>query len=76
MTNQIDTLIKMLNQIAANNIAYETEEAADRISKHIKLFWALSMKKTLLNEAKHIESELSPVELMAVKKLEQDYANL
>jgi hypothetical protein len=76
MSNQIDTLVKMLNQISANNIAYEPDEAATRVSNHIKHFWALSMKKKLLEVAPKIGDDLGYVELMAIKKLKESYQKL
>ena len=44
----VETLIKMINQIAANNRAYEDKEAAERVASHIKRFWARKMKEDLV----------------------------
>jgi formate dehydrogenase subunit delta len=73
MSDQLATLTRMLKQIALNNGAYETEEAATRVCEHIKRFWAPSMKKNLLEHLDSIQSELGPVEQIAVKQLQEIY---
>lgn len=68
--NQLDTLIRMLNQIAVNNGAYPTDEAATRVAEHVKRFWARSMKQSIIAYTEnHQEDELSPVARLALSKL-------
>ena len=69
--NQLDTLIHMVNQIAANNGAYESEEAATRVASHLKRFWARSMKKMIIEYLETGGEDLSPIAKMAVTKLPQ-----
>lgn len=68
--NQLDTLIRMLNQIAVNNGAYPVEEAATRVAEHVKRFWARSMKQSIIeyNQTQQ-DDELSPVAKLALSKL-------
>ncbi|HEC72745.1 MAG TPA: formate dehydrogenase [Methylophaga aminisulfidivorans] len=63
--NQVETLVKMLNQITANNTAYETNEAAERVANHITRFWARSMKEDLQEYVEAGGDDLSPVSEMA-----------
>jgi formate dehydrogenase subunit delta len=44
---EIDSLVKMANQIA-RNFAFH-EDAVDRIADHLKRFWAPSMREKLSN---------------------------
>ena len=67
--NQLDTLIKMVNQIAANNGHYTPEEAADHIASHLRRFWARSMKKMIVDYLEQDGSELSPVAKMAIERI-------
>jgi formate dehydrogenase subunit delta len=73
MSDQLATLTRMLKQIALNNGAYETEEAAQRVFNHIKSFWAPSMKQNLLEHIDSIQDELGPVEQIAIKQLQEIY---
>lgn len=71
MSNQqVDSLIKMINQIAANNAHHDTEElAAEAVAGHINKFWALSMRKDLASYARSDGSELSPLSKLAVARI-------
>lgn len=69
--NQLDTLIHMANQIAANNSHYGTEaEAAERVLTHLKKFWARSMKQQILDYLNEDGSQLSPLARTAIARLE------
>lgn len=68
--NQLDTLIRMINQIAANNGAYQTDEAAERVAAHIKRFWARSMKQLIIEHNQSGGGEPNPIAKLAVEKLE------
>jgi formate dehydrogenase subunit delta len=43
-----DTLVRMINQIAANVRHHPVDEAATQIATHINAFWAPSMRADLL----------------------------
>ena len=43
-----DTLVRMINQIAANVSYQPADEAATQIATHINAFWAPSMRADLL----------------------------
>ncbi len=43
-----DTLVRMVNQIAANVSHASPEEAASQIATHLNSFWAPSMRAELL----------------------------
>ena len=66
--NSTDTLIKMINQIAENNAAYENEEAAERVVTHIKRFWARKMKSELIVYLKTDGGKLNPIARKAAEK--------
>jgi len=68
--SQLDTLVHMINQIAANNTAYETADAAQRIANHIKRFWARSMKKQIIAYHHSDGEALSPIAKLALEQLE------
>lgn len=77
MTNkQLDTLITMVNQISANNAHYEPEDAAERVSKHLKAFWARSMKQMIITYLAENGSELSPISKQSVELLGKDYPEM
>lgn len=68
---QLQHLIKMINQIGANNLHYDNDdEAADMVAKHLKKFWAPSMRSQLLEYAAVDGDGLSGVSRLALRKLE------
>ena len=69
--NQLDSLIRMVNQIAANNGAYETGEAAERVASHIQRFWARSMKTLIIEYCHQGGEDLTPIARLAVAQLAQ-----
>lgn len=67
-----ESLIRMLNQITANNTHYETDElAATAVANHLKKFWARSMKQQILAYAQNDGEALLPVSKRALEKLTQ-----
>lgn len=66
---QLNQLVKMVNQIANNNSHQTEEESVDLILNHLKKFWALSMKKQIIEYAKQDENELTPLAQKAVLEL-------
>ncbi|WP_104203044.1 formate dehydrogenase subunit delta [Billgrantia saliphila] len=69
--SQLDSLIHMANQIAANNVHYG-DAAAERVSTHLKKFWARSMKRQIVDYLREDGSKLSPVARQAVERLAQE----
>lgn len=69
MHNQLDTLIKMANQIAANNGHFSPDDAADYVANHLRRFWARSMKQMIIDYVEQDGSQLSPVAKLAVEKI-------
>ncbi len=67
--SQTATLIKMVNQIAANLSAYEPAEAAERIEQHLIRFWSPKMRHDLVNAATY-ESDLSSLARDAINRLQ------
>jgi hypothetical protein len=47
----LDALIRMANQIAANQRHLPVDEAATRVADHLRLFWAPPMRDELLAHA-------------------------
>ena len=72
MSNQLDHLIQMINQIAENNRAYEEHEAAERVANHIKRFWARTMKADLAAYYQSGGQALDPVARQATELLGLD----
>lgn len=68
---QLQHLIKMINQIGANNLHHDTDdEAAEMVAKHLKKFWAPSMRAQLLEYAAADGDGLAPLSRLALFKLE------
>ncbi|WP_296055301.1 formate dehydrogenase subunit delta [uncultured Amphritea sp.] len=68
--HQLNSLIKMANQIAANNthIGDETAEA-EMVANHLSKFWARSMKAQIRDYLESDGSELLPIARQAVAQL-------
>ncbi len=47
-TDGVDTLVRMVNQIAANVAHHSPEEAADLVATHLRSFWAPPMRADIL----------------------------
>lgn len=62
---ELDHLIQMANQIAANFSFHEDE--ADRTADHIQRFWAPSMRKLLANHIKEGGEGVEPAVVEAMK---------
>lgn len=67
--NQLDTLVHMVNQIATNNAAYDTDEAAQRVANHLQRFWARRMKQMIIDYNLSGGDDLSPIARLAVTQL-------
>ncbi len=68
---QITNLIKMLNQIVNNNLHHDN--VAEITANHMKRFWALSMKKNIIQYVNEKGHDLEPKAKQAVKLLARDY---
>jgi len=67
---QLQNLIKMVNQISANNLHHGDEhQAATVVAGHLKKFWARSMKEQLVAYAAEDGEQLSPVSRLAVGQM-------
>ncbi|WP_342596083.1 formate dehydrogenase subunit delta [Salinicola lusitanus] len=63
-------LIKMVNQISANNLHHgDDTQAAELVATHLKKFWARPMKRDIIAYADTNGSELSPVSRLAIARL-------
>jgi len=70
MTTKYDSVIKMSNQIADNiGLHLSTEQAADKVLNHIRLFWAKSMKEDLITYYQKGGGLLRDTTKLAVEKL-------
>ncbi len=70
MSRQIDTLVKMINQIADNAPRQETPEAtAEAVAAHLKKFWAKPMKQEMREYVKAGGVGLNEVAAEAVRRL-------
>ena len=64
-----DTLVRMINQIAANVSYQPADQAATQIATHINAFWAPSMRADLLAYVSAGGEGLDPVARDAVAEL-------
>ena len=68
--NEMDTLVRMVNQISINNRHHGGDAlAAEEVAMHLKKFWARRMKQQIIDYAEQDGSALEPVSLMAVMRL-------
>ncbi|WP_432474484.1 formate dehydrogenase subunit delta [Amphritea sp. HPY] len=68
--HQLTSLIKMANQIAANNTHIGDDAAeAKMVADHLTKFWARSMKAQITDYLKEDGSELTPIAKQAVASL-------
>lgn len=65
--NEIDHLVKMANDIAAN-LSFQAG-SDERIADHINRFWAPRMRRLLIKHAADNPGELSDTLLAAIKKV-------
>lgn len=69
---QLDNLIKMIDQILANNLHHgEEDKITDVAADHLKKFWARSMKQRVIEYAHSDQAELSPLARATIEKLEE-----
>ncbi|MFP3976658.1 formate dehydrogenase subunit delta [Marinobacter sp. KMM 10035] len=68
---QLNNLIKMLDQIIANNLHHgDDEKVTDIAADHLQKFWARSMKQQIIAYANQRPDELSILAKLTVDKLE------
>lgn len=70
---QLNQLVKMVNQIANNNSHQTEAESVDLILNHLKKFWALSMKKQIIEYAKQDGENLVPLAKLSIDELAKAY---
>ncbi|MBQ0833971.1 formate dehydrogenase subunit delta [Marinobacter sp.] len=67
---QLNNLIKMLDQIIANNLHQgDDDKVADVAADHLHKFWARSMKQQIITYANESPAELSALARSTVAKL-------
>lgn len=70
--HQLTSLIKMANQIAANNTHIgDDAEAAAMVANHLTKFWARSMKQQIIAYQQNDGSELLPIASQAIELMAQ-----
>lgn len=68
---QLHNLIKMLEQIIANNLHHGSDQQVAAVATdHLDKFWARSMKQIIIAYAKQNPTELSGVAQLAIAELE------
>lgn len=68
--HQLTSLIKMANQIAANNTHIGDDAAeAKMVADHLTKFWARSMKAQIIEYKETDGSELLPIASRAIEML-------
>lgn len=70
---QLNNLIKMLDQIIANNLHQgDDDKVANVAADHLHKFWARSMKQQIITYANESPAELSALARSTVAKLETE----
>lgn len=73
---QLNNLIKMLEQIIANNLHHGSDQQVAAVATdHLDKFWARSMKQMIIAYAKDNPTELSRVAQLAVTQLAMQMEN-
>lgn len=68
---QLNNLIKMLEQIIANNLHHGSDQQIVAVATdHLHKFWARSMKQIIINYANENPDTLSALARMTVAQLE------
>ncbi len=67
---ELDDLVRMVNQIAANHSHLAEVDAARAVANHVRLFWTSSMQHDLLSAVESGEVQLSPVAQQAMESLQ------
>lgn len=69
-SHQLNSLIKMANQIADNNTHVgSSDDIANQVANHIQKFWSRSMKKEISQYQQSNGDALSPTAKKAIEKL-------
>lgn len=68
---QLQSLIRMANQISVNLARDDDEQSATLIANHLKKFWAKSMKEQFIAYAQEDGQELSVLARMAADRLSE-----
>ena len=66
---QLNQLVRMANQIAANMAHLDEEAAAAELARHLKRFWAPSMRQQLCDYAAGNGAGLAPAVRLAVAQI-------
>lgn len=73
---QVSNLVKMLEQIIANNLHHgDDEQVVEIVTDHLHKFWARSMKQLIIVYANEKPKELCTIAQMAIARLETEIAN-
>lgn len=68
---QLNNLIKMLEQIIANNLHHGSDQEVVAVATdHLHKFWARSMKQMIISYANDNPTQLSALARMTVAQLE------
>lgn len=67
MTQEIDHLVKMANQIAENLVFQD--DAVDRVADHLRRFWAPSMRQKIVEHEANGGSGLNSVAREAIQNM-------
>jgi len=67
---QLDHLVRMVNQIAANlQAAGDTNVVAEQTASHLRRFWSPAMRRRLADYACQDGADLTPAALQAARSL-------
>lgn len=73
---QLNNLIKMLDQIIANNLHHgDDDKVTDVAADHLQKFWARSMKQQVIAYASENPAGLSQLSRQAINKLAENWEN-
>ena len=70
-SNDVDSLVRMANQIAEAFKASPQAEAIEGVASHIKSFWAPALRQRLIAHAATGHGGLLPLTIQAIGALKQ-----
>ena len=71
MSDSVDNLVRMANQIADAFKASPRADAVESVANHIQSFWAPPLRRRLIEHAAIDHADLQPVAIDALKELER-----
>lgn len=69
MTEEIDDLVRMANQIGRNFVGCGDDESVNAVRNHLRMFWTPGMRRALTVVSMDRRDDLLPVVVRALESL-------